>query len=277
MYGLAILAGIVGTTVKLSTGGLYLLPLLFYRPIRSRLWVVALVAIPVVAGMAWNLYADEIKAGSPATAWLTTSEQRDWYFGDLVGRLDLDGWATIAERLMTQLTGMALVVWVPLAVLQARRYQQSRVILAFLAASVLALLIVMPLYVVHDYYLAAISPMVALAVGLGATWLWGHRQRAVLATTAMAWVATAVVAPEWMRMYAPVQDHERTLEAAAYIASRTDTGDLVAVGGRGWDPSVLYYARRRGFMFGDAAMPSQSEQYALIVVCWYTAPCETIR
>src|SRR5207302_1083727 len=62
----------------------------------------------------------------------------------------------------------------------------------------------------------------------------------------------------WRPIYEPVFDSESVLPAARELATYSNADDLVVMVGRGFDPDVLYYARRTGLLItfenGSAAL-----------------------
>ncbi len=98
--GLALAAGLVGMLVKPTTAVFWIIPALAYRPVGSRpgdgrrgvAVLTALVLVPIAAASLWTRHADAIKAASPTTAWLTSSNLEDWNFGTLAQRLDPGVW-----------------------------------------------------------------------------------------------------------------------------------------------------------------------------------------
>lgn len=247
----ALVVGSIGALVKSTTGLVFLLPLLAYRGAWRDWRSYALIAVPTLLSFAWTAYADGVKASSPETAWLTTSALRDWYFLD--GR---DQWEPVVRVLLLDLAGLGLAI--PFGILAARGFVRW-----FLAAALLPLVVIWPMYAAHSYYFAAISPMIALSVGLGVGWLWERRSALGLAAVTACWLlAAVVVADHWLRIWWGPVDPSNVLPAAEYVAARSDPGDIVTIDGREWDPAVWYYARRRGGPEGDVAFR-----------CPYFEPC----
>ena len=293
-YGLALIAGIGAMLVKITTGFFYLLPLFLYRPNGRRLdfrdWPLApLIAVPALVGLLWVRHMDAVKAASPATAFQTSGAMVNFNFGTPEMRWSPEVWAPFALTLLVAMTGTGLAIWIATAAAKARHLPQGRFVAALLAVVILGPPIVLtPLYSTQDYYPAAISPAVALLVGLGAAWAWERRRRliarAALWAGAALWVLTLVVAREyWMASYQPVVDRDGALAAAAFVRERTDPGDWVVIGGRLWDPTVLYYAGRRGYALDyrrgnerELADLLQDGRYDLFVRCPYQGGCEVI-
>jgi hypothetical protein len=49
-------------------------------------------------------------------------------------------------------------------------------------------------------------------------------------------------------MFIPTDDPRQLLSTAQFVAAHTQPGELVALAGNDWDPSIFYYARREGLM-----------------------------
>jgi hypothetical protein len=293
----ALAAGSIGVLTKIATGGFYLLPMLFYRGRRRRptgelILLAALVVVPLAIGFAWTYHADRLKVATDATASLAVGggSMRAFNFGMIADRADLGQWGAVLRTLTITLTGLLLPLWIALGAVAAWSHSERWFLIAFLAFCIVAPIVtLMPLYVLHDYYLAAVSPAVATLVGLGAGWLVRHRRgrivRAVAVMAGVGWLMSVLLTGGyWGRAYRPVVDRERTLEAAAYIESRTTPDEWVVLRGRDWDPSVFYYARRRGFMVRPSATDaqeierlSQDARYALFVDCPFSDTCRPME
>ena len=291
---IALLTGATATLVKITTGGFYLLPALLLRSPNGRwgfqspaAW--GLVGGAAVIGFAWSAYAQGVRAETPAAAFLSFQNQPEWLFGTVSQRLDPGQWRVPLVAIL-MLTGSGLVVWAPLAVLQARRVARSPFALSVLAVAVCTPLILFNLYAVHDYYFAAVAPLVAIGIGLGVDWLLAHRSRRWAKRTmvglAGAWVATIIgLFGSWSIIYGTPPEEERALAIARFIAEHSEPDDWVIQRGLGWNPSFLYYARRQGIAvpehdnFQDTSSINLNEiltdpRLGPDVTCEATGPCE---
>ena len=128
---------------------------------------------------------------------------------------------------------------------------------SWLSVLVGAPLVLTPLYSTQNYYPAAISPVVAMVVGLGVAWAWANRRRPPRSLRdgsrggAVGRDASAHAATIGRRATSRVVDRDGSLAAAAFVRERTAPDDWVVISGRGWDPTILYYANRRGYMLDD--------------------------
>lgn len=99
-------------------------------------------------------------------------------------------------------------------------------------------LVLTPLYNTQNYYPAALSPAVAMMVGLSIAWAWEHRRafvgRLALGAGPALWIATlAMTAEYWTISYRPVVDRDGTLAAAEFVRERTEADDWIVIRGRG--------------------------------------------
>jgi len=290
-FALAMGLGALAMVVKITTGVFYLIPLLAWAPAGRRIFLrsgstVLLVVLPSVAGLAWTRYIDGVKAGMPSTAFQTTGQMFDFNFGTLGMRLDPDVVLPIVAAVFIGLAGAGLLIWLPAGIAFLRRRSQRWMLAAIVVIPTIgAPLILTPLYSTQNYYPAAISPALALLVGLGLAWAWESRRRFLgrigLAAGLACWVLALVLTSDlWLMSYRPVVDRDGSLAAAAYVRERTEPGDWVVIRGRGWDPTILYYADRRGYMLDDRRGSVDDidalradPRYTLFLVCPYEATC----
>jgi hypothetical protein len=254
---LALVAGLVGMLVKPTTAVFWFAPALLYHPRthqrrRGRgLGVTALlVALPLGAAVLWTRHADAIKAASPTTAWLTSSELRGWYLGTLAQRFDPHTWAVMSARLsvVVGLSGVLLVV----SALATWRSPQRAFWLGIWVSAIAPALVFTNQYVAHDYYVVAVSPAFAALIGLG----FGSIERALPVRTALTSVIAAALVlfvtfgagrSYWQPIF-DGDDGSGVVPLARQIDAHTADGDLIGVAGLDWSPAVLYYARRWGQM-----------------------------
>ncbi len=264
---LAVVAGSVAMAVKITTGVFWILPLVLYTAAKEsrgfRAWcrarldpgLVVAVVLPLLVGLAWTRHADAIKASDAATNWLTSSNLQDWNFGTLAQRTVSENWTTILDRIEQLLVGRSLfLVVLALALWWGRR---QRFWLGIALVVVLAPVVLFNLYLVHDYYLAAIAPALAALVGLVAARLWrivtawrpGRWGLLLAGLLLVAWFGWVLwpAASYVDRMYHPVADPY--VEAASEVTGLTPSGAPIVVLGEAWNPTMPYYAGRSAFMY----------------------------
>ena len=249
----AIVIGTLAALIKITTAGIWLAPALFLLH-RSRTASIALVAIPAAGGLAWTAYTDAIKAATPATVFLTSSNLSEWNFGTVAQRLDPSTWLTCAGWL----AGLGFVVLLaPFAI------RRARIGVWALATLILGPLVFTNLYLIHDYYWMAVAPAAAILTSVVVRWAvetmpsaW--RRSGVLGLVAV-FVLSYLLYPRWMLMLRTV-DEVDVLGRAAQIKAATAPGDLVAIDQGSWSPAILYYADRRGYM-EDPHVPAAPSGY----------------
>ena len=192
-----------------------------------------------------------IKGASDATRWLTSTALTEWNFGTIDQRLLWGNW-TIMDRMATGLTGYP--AWLlPLAALLGLRTRIAGFWAALVAVPIINILVFWNLYVVHDYYLVAASPVLAAVTGFGFARAWHAidqaRPRGLLVALLGTWMVALVVLLPIVstlpyKRFSVDKDHPDAREAARLTLST----DLVAFDGYGWDPTVPYHSRRAGRM-----------------------------
>ena len=264
----ALVAGLTAMLVKPTTAAFWVLPLLAYTAVGEgrgwRAWargraepvLIGVVVVPFLAAMAWTGHADAIKEANPATAWLTSARLTTWNFGTLEQRLVWENWSTILGRITGELTGYPALL-LPLGALVAVRGRNARFWAAIVAVPLLTVLCFWNLYVMHDYYLAAISPAPAVVAGLVFARAWravsSSRAHRVLAGVLATWVGTLVILnPTYSGVAYQSVALGEALPVAGEVARLTRPSDLILFEGYDWDSALPYYARRGGHMLGTA-------------------------
>lgn len=219
----------------------------------------AIALVPLVATALWTRWADAVKGASPATAWLTSRALSGWNFGNLDQRLTYDRWVEIVGRMRFIVPGvLPLLVGPALGTLWRRRGAVAWTAAAALVGAVLPILIFFNLYFVHDYYLSAITPCLALLVGIGAAELLAIE--APWRTVALEVASVAVVVTAWgdYAYAAPALANPKRapiVQLANTVADVTPRDGWVVIQGDDWSPRIPYLAHRRAFMVVNPVVP----------------------
>jgi hypothetical protein len=277
-YVAALVACAIGLLVKSTTGVIYLVPIgvlvlsVWFRgklPVGRRsvyaLAVVVLFGVPLLLTAGWTFWADGVRASNPNSAWFSSSGGLAGnYFGTLQQKLDPSTWFDLADEAQRLLFGGTLWLWGVLALVAAALVARRAFAMALVLSAAIGPILFTYQYLTpgQEYYMAAISPLVAIAIGLAAGWMWRERgrllSRAVIVALVIGWAVTLHLSQGyWGRMYMPVDDPQQILPAAQYIDAHTQPNELVALAGDDWDPSIFYYARREGLMVRGSVGPAQ--------------------
>lgn len=265
---LAIVAGAAACLVKVTSGVFWILPMVLATSARDsgsgiRGWVrsrlepgLALaVAVPLAVTWWWVRYSDHVKAQNLEGKHLTSAALETWNFGTIAQRLEPSTWTTVLGRIDPTITGG--VIWGGL-ILAALLLASRRALWIGVTLTVVApIATFFNLYVVHEYYLAAVTPGIAILLGVGLVALLraaGTREGRLFGAALVVLVVWAgstlwLEHPYWALAYTSITPkNNATLAAAQSLAGHTAPTDLVVVDGYDWSPEILYYARRRGTM-----------------------------
>lgn len=266
LFAISLVAGCVAMLVKPSAGAFATIPLGLAVVsgdgpglagwLRARLdpRFVALFAWPLALAVGWTLAADAYFLGKDTAAFLAPSNLRGYFFDSLAQRLDLSTWGDILGTITGYLVGPLFVPVALLGAVVALRSEHRGFWLGMALASVLPIAVVFGGFRRHDYYVTEVSWSLVAFVGLGAAWLRDRARSRLRRTLLAAGAALGLVVmwatstTYWGLAYRPQYDAEQVLPRARELAALTRPDDLVVMIGRGFDPDVLYYARRRGLL-----------------------------
>ncbi len=222
--------------------------------LRAAAGTLALAAVPLAAGVVWTRWTDRIKAAQPATAWLTSERLWTWNFGTLAQRGHWEPWGEILGRIGWTLLPGALVLAVPLALASLRHKggEGRALVPGALVGVMVPILVFFNLYAVHDYYLIAAAPFLAILGGAGVL----HGASLLEASGRRRWIGPALgllvlstIPAWWYAQEAYAVNSEVPIARLGRLLQRTTRPDQwVVVQGDQWNSRILYSARRRGFM-----------------------------
>jgi hypothetical protein len=255
----ATVMGVGGALVKITTFGLFLLPVAaafawsFRRAPAEGRWPlvirVALTTAPALVGaMAWIFYTDRIKALNPAADMLQSGPQRTYNFGHLADRISPDYWKRWLDLSSHAVIHPMVFVGFVVAVLFLPRTWRWRA-LAGIGLFALGPAIFPFLYAWHDYYYYAIALFLALALGLAAVGLFSTPLPRCL--SALVIIAALVVQG---RLYCREYLQEQRVKGngdtglTQLLYDFTDADDVLVVAGQDWNSMLPWSAQRRALM-----------------------------
>lgn len=258
----AVLAGSGAGLVKVTTYLLYLLPSAcwamarLWRNRRSEwradlIWMTAAVAVPFALTLWWLHFADATKAQNPLATFIVSGNLTEFNLGTNATRFSAELWLTKLRMVATNLTALPVVLGIAVLLFGPAR-PRAREVFACLGwfASVLVLFPV--LYAMHDYYYAANTVLLLMAIGLAIV--------AVAESQAAPWLKVSVLALvlaaqgwKYVDFYYPSQSQvtEGGDGLTRSLQGVTQPRDVIVVLGQDWSSITPYYARRRAMMLRD--------------------------
>lgn len=211
------------------------------------------VFVPVITGYAWVVFSDYVKASSPFTAPWVSANIADWNFGTWDQRMNLSNWWKIINITYSQLIPYGFLILPVAGLAGLRKYSENKkgLFIASLAGAFLPIAVFFNLYKVHTYYLIAITPFAAIIAGVGADYILGHqifRRPLIIALVLLIGTASFYKGTWFFRTILSSSETPPLYQVGKAVQRLTVPGEYVAVADSTWDSTILFYARRKGFM-----------------------------
>ena len=223
------------------------------RNLRKILGAAAILLSVLITTQMWVKFSDHIRASNPATVWLTQSRLNQWNFGTLQQRQEILNWKVLYERIDQLISPPSTILIFILIGVIARR--SRRLVLASLISTLLTMAVFFNLYIVHDYYLIAISFTVALIVAgtIDAIWSTIKTKRVQV----IGWVLIPILTigytvVDGKSYWASAYNKYPRLDSELAQLSQPHQQAFVSWGG--WNSLILYYANRKGMMLTPEAI-----------------------
>ena len=255
-FAIGVLSTVAAALVKSSTP-IVMLPLGIVcvwtgsAHVRRRVSVIAaLVASTLATAVLWTAFADQLKNSNPLTAPMTTSgmirESVTTLTSGAAWSLRGIPWAAVVHE---QIGGIAVLFIVGLLTLTCR----NPIRWAALATPVFGFVLFPVQFGIHNYYSAATSPAVAIAVGCALADLRTmSRHRLLKLTVVPLWLIACILSSAWtVRLtYVPPwrTDHANDEILVREVRAFTSPGAMIAAMGVTWSPAWMYSADRRGLI-----------------------------
>jgi hypothetical protein len=220
-------------------------------------WICVL-GVPIVVAVCWSKMADNVKLASAATEWLSSRQLHAWNFGSIEQRFSVGNWAALYARVSTDVLPwiwpFALIGVVGTKCLSA----VARILMIGCVLGIIVpILTFFNLYVVHDYYLAAVYLFLCFSTGVGIyslrCMLGSARWGIVLLLGLGPLLVMASANSELVRLSYLNPSTSEILEIGASIQENTSDNDVILVAGDDWNARIPYYARRRAIMLREGS------------------------
>lgn len=261
---LAVISGAGAGLVKVTTFMLYLLPAAawaigrLWRNRRSEWridfgWMVATVVLPFAATLWWLHFADASKAENPLATFIVSGNLTEFNLGTNETRFSGQMWLTKLHLIAENLTAVPILIamGILLAGPARRRWREVGACAVWFMS---ALLLFPVLYTLHDYYYAANTALLLVALGLVIVALaesqvarWIKVSVLLMILTTQGWRYLEYYYPSQSAVSIGGDGLTRSLQAV------TDPRDVIVVLGQDWSSITPYYARRKAVMLRDDA------------------------
>jgi 4-amino-4-deoxy-L-arabinose transferase-like glycosyltransferase len=225
------------------------------------------VLLPALAGAAWTRYSDAVLDQQEFTAMKGLLGRHFlWLSGPLSERLNLSAWQLLLQRIREGFFPGWLTTLPCVGLLSLFRESKRIVLVAgtMIAAVLLTPLIFFNIYRIHSYYVIAVAPCTCVLSGLGLYALLFVAPRRSLLLYAVPAVIFAFSYRELVQSIAwhTPSDNNVIVQLGRLIQKVTPEHERVIVADFDWHPGILYYARRRGFMYRSQFDPDMVGRFA---------------
>jgi uncharacterized membrane protein YjjB (DUF3815 family) len=247
---IAAIGGLTATLVKLTTAAFWMLPALLTR----RFAMIGVAAAAGVVGLAWTIYAGNVRDANPFAAIVGGKVIGAWFFaGD---RLDVETWAEAVTPAF-QSVGLLLL---PLSVMVLRR--PERRFWSWMGISCIGPIVAMTnVFAVHDYYSVALAPAVAALVAGGVDELVRRMPRTRTLVVVTAAVGILVSSSYLVKAFAG--GDEADIWATVDEIAATPVGPIV-VESDDWSPAPFFYSGREGWAIQRGYSPDPPVGYPVV-------------
>jgi hypothetical protein len=218
------------------------------------------IAVPLAAGYLWTIHADNVKGASLYTEWLTSKNLTAWNYGMWKQRASLSLWMTILMHVKSfaPLAFVLIPAGLVFALKHPRRYREF--IYTGLAGALVTVFIFFNLYRSHNYYPMAVTPFLAVAAGFACYHFFFvllKNKKGTAALNLKVCIAAACfillgylyIGTAKASLKFPLIENKYTKYSISdFLKVRTTPDEYIIIADHLWNPTILYYAGRKGFM-----------------------------
>lgn len=222
----------------------------------------------VLPAIIWTNYADFIKEQNVFTMGLTSKSLQSWNFAYPGQRLDFPNYVTIFSRIDQAIFGLTIIFILGfVASFKFDLKYRLHLFFAFVAV-VISPLIFLNLYYRHDYYLAALYPLLIFMISI-ACWALGAslsgrtsgKVSVIVVLGIIFYTWTSSLGAQYLLNFKTNGGYPSSKET---IQKYTSEKDKLLVVNCDWDSTTLYFAERKGLMLlpGWYSVDSNVDQLA---------------
>lgn len=227
-----------------------------HSPRRAIIAVMAIIVIPLGAGVAWTNEADSIKEASGYARLLSNrgAPMKKWAYGNLAQRVDAKTWSVIFQRIFATNGGWPFALCLILSLVLLPFNPLWRESAACLLGWGAPLVVFTNLYYVHEYYAIANNVLLLLFIALaltGAAQLRGWQKPLAIVTTIIILSAYTSKSFSVAPTAAPTKMSLALTGAGEWIKSNTPPDSVLIVTGAAWNPLLSFVSGRKTMMVPD--------------------------
>jgi hypothetical protein len=257
---LALLFGLLATTVKITTFAAFGLAAFFWwaislrgKNLRGEIEIVAgLFVLPFVTLVAWTAFADATKAANPLAGFILSKNLQSWNYGTLEQRVSGDFWYMLFRKHLHGAIGHR-TTWI-LSLLFVFFVSQKHRKFYFISLFLFLLppLLFTNLHIIHDYYATANAPFLVIALALVIAGLLSESNPSWKQIAGVLFLVTAVGLSVRTFLGQPYHVQSTNFPApiglGKMIQERVPPNDVIFVYNFDWHPMIPYYSQRRAIM-----------------------------
>jgi hypothetical protein len=200
-FVLAVLSGCLGAVVKITTMPIVMVPAILMTLNGMQGWGISfresfplekmmnqvkshklslfllagIVVLPLVSAILWVKFEDGIKQANIYTAWFTSTNSSDWWFGTLSQKLSYSEWIGKFTNIQNYFLFGAILIFPILGIVCLNKLPlKSRCVFgSALTGALLTIFIFFNLYF-HEYYYIAVAAFISVLIGFGIYWLYKY-------------------------------------------------------------------------------------------------------
>lgn len=231
--------------------------------VQEKIFIIKLltaIVLPFAAGYLWTIHADNVKKASLFTEWLTSEHLEGWNYGTWQQRGQWRIWMAIFGYIKPFMPFTLFLVPAGLVFVIKHPGRYMEFIYTSLLGTFMTVLIFFHLYMEHNYYSMAVTPFLAMTVGFAmyhilfvllknkkgtkALQLKGCIAAACLGLFIYFYIGTA----RGYLTYPLIINNYSASTIGDFLKVITPPDEYIIITDHLWNPSILYYSRRKGFM-----------------------------
>lgn len=244
----------------------------------EKIIIISSLAISFLPFLFWNAFADKTKLDNPFTKWLVSDSLKSWNFGTINQRLLPGNYFTVFERIDNLIIGSTLYFIIIITFVTMIKKVVIKSFSFYLLTGILGIAIFFNLYVVHDYYLIAIYPaiiaMVSIFLGSTNEIIFNNQNNRIASKLPIIFVVILTYISPIGRNYLVDYRIDAGMPIASQlIQSKTEVNSKLILLGCDWDPTILYFAQRKGLMLMEGRFSPEVLDKALMNQYEYIYTC----